>query len=78
MPWEQHVREMIGKPIGISFCNGQGTSGVLCNVRNDVLYVMEYLYQNQFATKHYSFSIIQDVHMFPSCQDRPRSGRRLF
>lgn len=37
------IQYLIGRPIGISFMNGQGTSGVLCSAHDDQLYVYEYL-----------------------------------
>jgi hypothetical protein len=30
-PWQQKVGYLVGQPVGISFINGQGTSGILCN-----------------------------------------------
>ena len=44
MRW-QKIPYLIGQPIGISFINGQGTSGVLCSAHDGQLYVYEYLYQ---------------------------------
>lgn len=61
------IQYLIGRPIGISFINGQGTSGVLCSAHDGQLYVYEYLYQAQFAMKHYDFRQIQDIHAFPNC-----------
>jgi len=49
MHWQQKIPYLIGRPIGISFINGQGTSGVLCSAHDGQLYVYEYLYQAQFA-----------------------------
>ncbi len=72
MPWQQTVYSMLGSPIGISFYNGQGTSGVLCSVQEEVLYVIEYMYQDQFALKQYPFDMIEDVNTFPACQYGPR------
>lgn len=67
MHWQQKIQYLIGRPIGISFINGQGTSGVLCSAHDGQLYVYEYLYQAQFAMKHYDFRQIQDIHAFPNC-----------
>ena len=68
-PWQQQVQYLIGQPVGISLINGQGVSGVLCNVdhRQRVVYIMTYLYQSQYATKHYRFDEIQDITPFPGC-----------
>ncbi len=65
---QQKIRHLIGEPIGISFTNGQGTSGILCNAYDGQLYVLEYLYQSQFALKHYDYQTIQDINPFPNCQ----------
>lgn len=62
---------MIVNPVGISFINGQGTSSILCNVERNTLYIIEYLYQNKFAMKHYSMNMIQNVNLFPHCQYQP-------
>lgn len=72
MPWHQKIGYLIGQPIGISFINGQGTSGVLCGTSNGKLLVIEYLYQAQFALKQYDFQMIQDINGFPPCQDQGR------
>jgi hypothetical protein len=67
MPWQYKLSYMLGKPVGISFVDGTGTSGVLCDAYGGMVYIMEYLYQSQFAIKHYSYNIIQDINSFPSC-----------
>ena len=67
MPWQYKIRFLLGQPVGVSFTNGQGTSGVLCGVSGGKLQVMEYLYQSQFALKQYDFRMISDVNGFPSC-----------
>ncbi|WP_339171479.1 hypothetical protein MKY51_09785 [Solibacillus sp. FSL R5-0691] len=69
-PWQHKVNYLIGQPIGISFANGQGTSGVLCGVSNGKLMVIEYLYQTQFALKQYEFSMIADISGFPPCNQQ--------
>lgn len=76
MPWQLRIWRLIGRPIGISFRNGQGTSGILCNIQGNTLFVMEYLYQSQFAMKQYPFSSIQDVNPFPPCGRQPRPEPR--
>ncbi len=72
MPWQQRIWQMIGRPVGISLRNGQGVSGILCNAERGVLYVMEYLYQDQFALKQYRFEMVQDVNPFPPCRRGPQ------
>ncbi|MBV7508941.1 hypothetical protein KW850_27440 [Bacillus sp. sid0103] len=72
MPWQQKIRHLMGRPIGISFTNGQGASGVLCGTSGGKLLVIEYLYQAQFALKQYDFTMIQDINGFPPCQQQQR------
>ena len=67
MPWQLRLPFLINKPVGVSLINGQGVSGVLCSVSGGQIFLLEYLYQSQFATKHYSFNEIQDITPFPPC-----------
>lgn len=67
MPWQYKLPYLMYKPVGVSLANGQGVSGILCSVANGQIYLLEYLYHTQFATKHYSFDEIQDVLPFPGC-----------
>lgn len=75
MPWQQNMKDLLGKPVGVSLVNGQGTSGILCGVQEGRVYILEYLYQDQFALKHYPLRTIQDIHPFPPCQRQPRPPR---
>ncbi|MBO9129117.1 hypothetical protein [Bacillus sp. 165] len=59
---------LIGKPVGISLRNGKGVSGVLCDVKGNYVYVLDYLYDQQFATFKYGFNEIQNIYHFPSCR----------
>ena len=72
MPWQYKLSYLMGQPIGITFINGQGTSGVLCKEFDGKIQIIEYLYNTQFAIKQYDKEIIQDIHGFPSCQKQPR------
>ena len=67
MPWKQKLPFLKHRPVGVSLTNGQGVSGVLCGSDNENIYLLEYLYQSQFATKHYPFDQIQDIIQFPGC-----------
>lgn len=67
MPWQQKLPFLLHQPVGVSFINGQGVSGILCGAHNGEIYLLQYLYQSQFATKHYPFYQIQDITPFPSC-----------
>jgi len=70
MRWQQKIKYLLGEPIGISFKNGTGTSGILCSADGKKLYVMEYLYQSQFALKQYDYSMINDINGFPPCKNK--------
>lgn len=78
MPWQQRVWEMAGQPVGISFRDGRSTSGVLCNVGNRTLYVMEFINQGQFVMRHYHFNTVQDVSAFPPCEKQQKPKPRLY
>ncbi|OPA80484.1 hypothetical protein BVG16_07080 [Paenibacillus selenitireducens] len=66
-----YMNTLIGASVGISFIDGTGTSGLLCCIRNGEAYLLEYLYQSQFATKHYPLNQIQAMHPFPGCYIQP-------
>jgi hypothetical protein len=68
MNWQQKIGHLLHQPVGVSFTNGQGTSGILCSADGHQIYIMEYLYQSQFALKHYDYRTIQDINPFPPCQ----------
>ncbi len=68
MPVQTDLNYLINQPVGVSLMNGQGVSGVLCDISDTEIYLLEYLYQSQFALKHYPFSQIQFVHPFPPCR----------
>lgn len=67
MPWQQKLSDLIGQPVDISLTNGQGVSGILCGAFGGQIFVVEYLYQTQFALKHYDDQMIQDINPFPPC-----------
>ncbi len=68
--WQHKIQYLIGQPIGVSFVNGQGASGVLCGISNNKLLVIEYMYHSQFALKQYDVQTIQDIYPFPACSQR--------
>lgn len=70
MPWQKKLKFLINKPVGVSLKNGQGVSGILCSVSNGEIYLLEYLYKTQFATKHYPFDKVEDIHSFPKCHNQ--------
>ncbi len=78
MPWQRQIYRLIGKPVGLSLRNGKGVSGVLCDVRNGVVYLQEYMYQDQFALKKYRFESIDNVYSFPNCTRRNPFTPRVY
>jgi len=72
MIWNMNLQYMINQPVGVSLVNGQGVSGILCSVTNTEIYLLEYLYQSQFAMKHYQLNQVQNVYPFPSCTGNGR------
>jgi hypothetical protein len=67
MQWLTKLPYLINQPVGISLINGQGVSGILCDANNGEIYLLQYMYQSQFATMHYPYNQIQDINPFPSC-----------
>ena len=61
------IKALIGQPIGVSFKNGLGVSGVLCDVdeQENTILVMEYLYQAKFIEKVYDLNLIQGIYIYP-------------
>lgn len=64
-----NYNHLINQPVGVSLRNGQGVSGILCSVSNREIYLLQYLYHSQFATKHYPLNQIQDIYPFPKCHN---------
>lgn len=72
MPWQATMQYLIKKPVGVSLVNGTGVSGILCTITHKEIYLLEYLYNTQFALKQYPLSQIRDVLPFPSCDNSPQ------
>lgn len=66
MPWQQKIGYSIGPPMGGSFMDSAGTSWILCGVSDGRLFVIECLYQRQFALKQYEIYTLQDINEFPA------------
>ncbi len=69
------LMRLVGRPVGVSFFNGQGTSGVFCGVRDNKLLLIEYAYQDNFPLKQYPLNELRNVMPFPSCQRIPSPPR---
>ncbi|MNI75126.1 hypothetical protein D3C73_1312530 [compost metagenome] len=67
MSWQSGWNALLRQPVGVSFVNGTGTSGIFCGVQGNEIFILEYLYQDQFATKHYPISSIRRLLPFPDC-----------
>ena len=78
MPWQLMLPYLTNQPVGVSLVNGQGVSGILCRFDSEGIYLMEYLYQSQFATKHYLYGQIQNITSFPSCYPIPTPYSPVF
>ncbi|MFC5557874.1 hypothetical protein ACFPN4_01865 [Ureibacillus thermophilus] len=65
----EKIKYLIGKPIGVHFKNGLSVSGVLCDVSDEEISIIEYLYQEKFIQRYYDVQMIQGIYMFPSCSD---------
>jgi hypothetical protein len=70
MPWQQKIPYLMNQPIGVSFVDGTGTSGVFCGISGEKLLVLEYLYHEQFALKQYDVFTVQDIHGYPGCPEQ--------
>lgn len=64
------MKDYIGQPIGVEFVNGISISGILCDVTDEKIVLMEYLYQAKFVQKEYDIEFIQGIYLFPSCQKK--------
>ncbi|MFC4776027.1 hypothetical protein ACFO9Q_04440 [Paenibacillus sp. GCM10023252] len=67
MSWYSKAARLVGQPVGVSLVNGQGVTGVLCSISGGNVQLQEYLYQSQFATKQYPYTMVQDINPFPGC-----------
>lgn len=74
MPIQQKAFALLGRPVGVSLMDGTGVSGILCSVDGGSIYIIEYLYHTQFATKHYTFGQVRDILPYPQCPRPYPSG----
>lgn len=71
LPWQTMLPYLRNQYVGVSLSNGQGVDGKLCSYDSNSIYLLEYLYQQQFATKQYRYNEIQNITPYPSCQQGP-------
>lgn len=71
MPWQWMLPFFINQPVGVALVNGEGVSGILCRFDSRGIYLLEFLYQSQFATRRYLYGQIQNITAFPSCYPVP-------
>lgn len=64
---KEKIKSLVGQPIGVEFKNGLCISGILCDATDDVIYLMEYLYQAKFVQRQYDLEYIQGIYLFPTC-----------
>ncbi|UOF88853.1 hypothetical protein LSG31_12975 [Fodinisporobacter ferrooxydans] len=67
MTIRQKALRLIGKPVGITFKNGTGTSGVLCRVGTQRIFVIVFQIGNFFPLKHFRINRIHEIRKFPNC-----------
>lgn len=60
------IKSLVGQPIGVAFKNGLSISGVLCEVTDEEIILMEYVYHSKFRQKHYDIDLIDGIYIFPS------------
>jgi hypothetical protein len=65
--WQLMLPYWMNQNVGVSLMSGNGTAGKLCGYDASGIYLLEYLYQAQFATKHYRYGEIQNITPYPSC-----------
>jgi hypothetical protein len=68
LPWRAMIPFLVNQNVGVSLTNGQGVAGKLCSYDSNSIYLLQYLYQQQFATMHYTYGEIQNVTPYPSCR----------
>lgn len=66
---KEKIKSLIGQPIGLEFKNGLCICGVLCDATDDVICLMEYLYQAKFIQRQYEIELIQGIYLFPTCPE---------
>lgn len=58
---------LIGKPVGITFKDGTGVSGVLCSIGRTSITVRVFQIGIFFPLNTYQINTIRSVRRFPSC-----------
>lgn len=71
LPWQMMLPYLVNQNVGVSLMDGTGTAGKLCRFDTSGIYLLEYLYQTQFATKHYLYGQIQNITAYPNCNPMP-------
>ena len=59
--------KLIGKPVGVALVNGQGVAGILCDIRNGEIFLLQFLFGTQFATFRFPLRQVRTITRFPSC-----------
>lgn len=63
----QRARRLQGQIVGFDLKDGTGQVGKICRVTTDTIFVLKYLYRNQFATFRISISSVRAIRRFPRC-----------
>ncbi|MEW9673304.1 hypothetical protein [Ammoniphilus sp. 3BR4] len=70
MPLRRRARRLIGRTVGVTFQDGTGVSGILCQVTTNNIFILQFITRNQFSLNRYNFNRIRDIRRFPSCPER--------
>lgn len=67
LPTRQQALQWIGKPVGITFKDGTGVSGVLCVITENTFTLREFQINNFFPLKTYQIRTVKSAFRFPGC-----------
>lgn len=67
MPTREQALQWIGKPVGVTFKDGTGVSGVLCIISGNTFTIREFQINNFFPLKTYQISRVKSAFRFPPC-----------
>lgn len=63
----RRARQLQGRVVAFDLKDGTGQVGKICDVTRDTIFVLRYLYRNQFATFRIRISDVRAIRRFPRC-----------
>ncbi|WCN39327.1 hypothetical protein [Aneurinibacillus uraniidurans] len=63
----RRARRLEGQIVAFDLKDGTGQVGKICRVTTDTIFVLRYLYHNQFATFRILISNVRAIRRFPRC-----------